>query len=205
MVAIVISMSQSLLTVLNVSYRVASLVLVFLSIDALISLLSQFYASVLYGVERLDEEAKIPLGKLVRSKMFKLLSLPYIQAAITLPTALYVLNQFANGQSLQAAIYLAIIIIAGHIATFLLTFLIVRKSVTIAVPWRSIGKYLFTSAITGAVLYALPHPETLTLTFATVIAGAAIYAALLLPIDNDARMLVRSILSEIGILPEAAG
>jgi O-antigen/teichoic acid export membrane protein len=205
LVAIVISMSQSLLTVLNISYRTASPVLILLSIDALISLISQFYTSVLYGVERLDEEAKIPLGKLIRSKMFKLLTLPYVQAAITLPTALYVLSQFANGQPVQAAVYAATIVMAAHVAMFLLTYLIMRTSVRIAVPWRSVGKYLVTSAVTAAILYALPHPETLALTFATVVAGAVIYAALLLAIDRDARTLLHLILQEIGLGSKTKG
>jgi hypothetical protein len=203
--AIFISMSPSLLTVLKISYRAASPVLVLLSIDALISLISLFYTYVLYGVERLDEEAKIPLGKLVRSKMFKVLTLPYVQAAITLPTALYVLSQFANKQPVQAAVYVATIIMTAHAVMLLLTYLIVRTSVRIAVPWRSVGKYVVTSTVTAAILYALPHPRTLTLTFATVVAGAVIYAAMLLAIDRDARTLLHLILQEIGVGAEAKG
>jgi len=201
LVAIVISMSPSLLTVLKISYREAWPVLVVLSIDALISLLSTFYTNVLYGVEKLDEEAKIPLGRLVKSKMFKLLTLPYIQAAITLPTTLYVLTQFANGQAVRAATYMAIIIMAAHAIMFLLTYLIMGTSTRIVVPWGSIEKYILVSSVTAVLLYVLPHPATLALTFATVILGAAVYAALLLTIDNDARMLVRAILREIGFSP----
>jgi O-antigen/teichoic acid export membrane protein len=202
MVAIVLSMSPSLLTVLKASYREASPVLIVLSIDALISLISQFYTSVLYGVERLDEEAKIPLRKLVRSKMFKLLTLPYVQAAITLPTTLYILTQFANGQAARAATYVAITIMSAHAIMLLLTYLIIRTSVRIIVPWGSIGKYVLTSAVTALILYLLPHPQTLALTFATVLMGAAIYAALLLATDKDARMLVRSILLEIRLISQ---
>jgi hypothetical protein len=199
LVAIVISMSPSLLTVLKISYREAWPILIVLSIDALISLISTFYTNVIYGVERLDEEAKIPLRKLVRSKMFKLLTLPYVQAAITLPTALYILTQLVNGQAVQAATYVAILIMAAHTVMFLLTYLIMGNSVRIVVPWESIGKYVFASAVTAFFLYVLPHPATLALTFATVIVGAAVYAALVFAIDKDARMLVRSILREIGL------
>lgn len=199
MAAIIISMSQSLLTVLNVSYVAASPVLILLSIDALVSLASQFYTSVLFGVERLDDEAEIPLRKLVKSRMFKLLTLPYVQAAITLPTALYILTQLTNEQPVQAAVYVTLINMAAHAATFLLTYLLMRTSVRISVPWKSIGKYVFASAVTAAALYALPHPTTLAWTFATLVTGAAVYAVLLLTIDKDARMLLRSILQEIGM------
>lgn len=205
LVAIIISMSPSLLTVLKISYREAWPVLIVLSIDALISLVSTFYTNVLYGVEKLDEEARIPLRKLVKSKMFKLLTLPYIQAALTLPTTLYILTQFANGQAVRAATYVAIIIMAAHAIMFLLTYLIMGTSVRIVVPWGSIGKYVFASSVTAVILYVVPHPATLALTFITVVVGAAIYAALLLAIDKDARMLVRSILQEIGLVPKAIG
>ena len=198
LVAIVISMSPSLLTVMKTSYRGSWPVLVILSIDALISLVLTFYTNVVYGVEKLDEEAKIPLRKLLKSKMFKLLTLPYIQAAVTLPTTLYILTQFANGQAVRAATYVAIIIMASHAILFLLTYLIMGTSVRIVVPWKSIGKYVFASTVTAVILYLLPHPSTLTLTFATVIVGAAAYTALMLVIDEDARTLVRSILQEIG-------
>lgn len=195
--AIVLSMSPSLLTVMKSSYHDSWPILVVLSIDALISLLSTFYTNVLYGVEKLDEEAKIPLRKLLKSKMFKLLTLPYIQAAITLPTTLYILTRFANGQPVQAGTCVAIIIMAAHAILFLLTYFIMGTSARIVVPWKSIGKYVFASTVTAVILYLLPHPSTLALTFGTVIAGAAAYAALLLAIDKDARMLVRSILQEI--------
>jgi hypothetical protein len=205
LVAIVISMSPSLLTVLKISYRDCWPVLIVLSIDALISLMSTFYTNVIYGVERLDEGAKIPLRKLVKSKMFKLLTLPYVQAAITLPTALYILTHLVNGQAVRAATYVAIIVMATDAVMFLLTYLIMGTSVRIVVPWGSIGKYVFASAVTAVILYIVPHPATLALTFVTVVVGAAIYAAFLLAIDTDARMLVRSILQEIGLVPKAIG
>jgi hypothetical protein len=205
LVAIVISMSPSFLTVLKVSYSGAWPVLVVLSIDALISLLSTFYTNVVYGVEKLDEEAKIPLRKLLKSKMFKLLTLPYIQAAITLPTALYILSRFANGQAVRAATYVAIIIAVAHAILFLLTYLIMGTSVRIVVPWRSIGKYVFASFVTAVILYVLPHPATLGLTIATAILGAAVYAAIALAIDRDARTFVRSILQELGLIPKPMG
>jgi hypothetical protein len=188
-----------------VAYREASQVLILLSIDALITLLLQFYTSVLFGVEKLDEEAKIPLRRLVKSKMFQILTLPYIQAAITLPAAFFILTQYANQQPVQAAVYVAVINMVAHTAAFLLTYMISRTSVRIIIPWRSIGKYVLSSMVTAAALYLFPRPTTLVVTFAIVAAGAAVYATLLLAIDRDARRLVRSILQEIGLVPNATG
>jgi hypothetical protein len=190
-------MSKSLLTVLKGSYSDSWLVLFLLAIDALILLISQFYTSVLFGIEKLDQEAKISLNQLLRSKMFKVFTLPYIQAAFVLPIGFYVLTRFALGNPLQAAIYVTIINMGAHIATFFVLYIIMLGSVTIVVPWRSIGKYVFASTIMVTVIYILPHPTTILPTLGTVVVAGVIYAALLLAIDSDARMFVNSIWQEI--------
>lgn len=197
MATIAITISKSLLTILNAFYSVASPILILLTLDAVVLLISQFYNSLIFGVERLDEEAKIPLGKLVRSKMFKVFTLPYIQAAIALPTAYLILTGLATGQSVNAVLYVTGINLCVHIATFLGMYAIMRKSVRISVPWRSIAKYVFASAVTATVLYFLPHPTTIVLTLAKATAGVGTYALLLLAIDVEARELVASIWHEI--------
>jgi hypothetical protein len=197
MAGIALAMSQSLLTVLNVSYSSASPVLFFLVVDALVLLLSQFYTFVLFGVENLDEEAKIPLNKLVRSKIFKAFTLPYIQAAITLPAVYYVLTQFAGSTSVQAAMDVAIINLASHTLTFLVLYAITRRSVKIVVPWRNVTKYVIASVAVATMLYVLPHPTTLTSVFVFVAVGGATCAALILAMDKDARILTGLIWREI--------
>jgi len=197
MAAVAMSMSKSLLTVLKGSYADSWFVLFLLAIDAIIVLLSSFYTSVVLGIEKLDQGAKIPLNQFVRSKMFKVFTLPYVQAAIALPAGFYVLTQLAAGNPLQAAIYVTIINMGAHIAAFLFVYLTTLGSVTIVVPWRNIGKFVFASAIMVTVLYLLPHPTTIIPTLGTVVLGGAIYAALLLAIDREARMFVNSIWEEI--------
>jgi hypothetical protein len=74
---------------------------------------------------------------------------------------------------------------------------IMRKSVRISVPWRSMGKYVLASTLTAAVLYFLPQPTTIVLTLSKVGVGVGAYALLLLAIDVEARELVASIWHEI--------
>jgi O-antigen/teichoic acid export membrane protein len=201
MATITITMSKSLLTILNVSYSAISPALILLTLDTIALVIFQFYSSLLLGIERLDEEAKISLNKLVRSNTFKVFTLPYIQATIAIPTAYYVLTQLGTGDSVQAVLYVTTINVCVHIATFLGLYVITRKSVRIAVPWRNIQKYLSASAVTATVLYLLPHPTTILMTLAKVAGGVAVYAALLLSIDAEARELVALIWHEIkGIL-----
>jgi O-antigen/teichoic acid export membrane protein len=176
MATITITMSGSLLTILNVSYRTASPALIVLTLDTIVLLTSQFYSTLLLGIERLDVEAKISVNKLVRSNMFKVFSVPFVQAAIALPATYYVLTQLATGDPVQAVFYVTAINLCVHIITF-------------------VG--LFATAVTAIVLYLVPHPTTLLLTVAMVAVGIAIYAALLLSIDADARELVTLIMNEI--------
>jgi hypothetical protein len=197
MATIVITMSESLLTILNVSYKTASLALIVLTLDTIVLLISQFYTTLLLGIERLDIEAKISLNELVRSNMFKVFTLPYVQAAIALPATYYVLTQLATSNPVQAVLYVIAINLCVHIATFVGLFAITRKSATLSVPTRSLGRYIFVSAVTAAVLYLLPSPTTILLTLAKAAAGVAIYGALLLSIDAEARELVALIVNEI--------
>jgi O-antigen/teichoic acid export membrane protein len=195
--AVVMTMAQSLLTVLNVVYNVATPVLILLTLDAFVLLLSQFYYSLVFGVERLDENAKIPLRKLIRSRLFKVFTLPYIQAAIALPTVYFVLTRFAAGQSLEAAVWVIGINIVVHVGTFAGLYATMRESVNMPVHWRSIAKYLLASAIPVIALYFAPRPTTLIPTFLMSVGGLALYAILLLLIDQEARHLIALIFQEI--------
>jgi O-antigen/teichoic acid export membrane protein len=194
---IAISLAPSLLTVLNVAYSAVWPILILLAIDAIIGVITQFYTSVILGVEKLDEAAKIPLKKLIKSRMFKLFTLPYVQAAINLPLTFYVLTGFAQNHPLRAAFYVTAINMAAHIIIFSLTYAMAQASAKTFVPWRNIAKYLAACAVTAAALYLLPHPTTLALTVATVLTGVFIYAVLVLAIDKPARALVTAIFREI--------
>jgi len=197
MAAIIITMSESLLTILNVFYVTSSPILILLTLDTVALLISQFYSSLILGIERLDEEAKISFSQLVRSKMFKVFTLPYIQAAITLPTTYYILTQFATSDSVLAVLYVTTINTCAHIITFLGLYAITRKSIRITVPLKSVGKYIFASTVVATVLYFLPHPTTMLVTLGKVAGGAAFYVGLLLLIDAEARELVAQIWHEI--------
>jgi hypothetical protein len=199
MAAIAIALSKSLLTILNVSYSTASSILVLFALDTLVVLISQFYGSLLMGMERFDEEGKISLSKLIRSKIFIVFTVPYVQAAIGLPLVYYILTQLAPAGSVQAVSYVIIINLIVHIATFIGLYALMHRSVRIYVAWGSVGKYLLASTVAGAVLYSLPQTTTLIATFGKVAVGGATYAALLLAIDADARKLVTQIWTEIRI------
>ena len=209
MVAGAIAMPDSFLTILNVTYGEPTpiLILRLLACDAFIITISTFFTSVLFGFERLDEKAKIPFKQLVKSNIFKVFTLPYIHSAITLPTAFYVLTNFAYNP-LQAALYVTIINMSARFTMFLILYIIVRKTVQVIIPWRNILNYVFAAAVMGVILYTIPHPTKITPTIGAAIAGGLIYIILLMIIEKEARSLIRSIWSEVraeirNILPKS--
>ena len=190
-------MSTSFLTVLKASYSVAWPVLVALTIDTLITLLLTFYNFCIMGVESFDAEGKISIRKLVKSKIFKVFSIPYIQAAIALPLTYFVLTGLPVAGAVQAAVEVVAILIGVHLSSFIGLYLYMRHSIKIPVAWKSIGKYILSALLMGALLFLLPSTSTLLSTIIKALAGFALYVVLLLVIDVHVRELVKSIWQEI--------
>ena len=65
-------MATSFLTILDIDYAVAWPVVIALTFDTLVVLISQFYSNCIMGVEAFDAEGKIAIRKLFRSKIFKI-------------------------------------------------------------------------------------------------------------------------------------
>jgi O-antigen/teichoic acid export membrane protein len=193
---------DSLLIMLKESYAQASPVLFILAIDYLVATIFAFYQYVLFGIEKLDEKAKIPIRQLLKSDTFKVFTLSYIQSAITLPLAYYVLTTFISNKSTQyvhAAEYVAVILVTTQLAMFIVLYLLVQRSVKVIVPWKNIGKYVLAGAIMGSVLYLIPHQTRIATILAVAIIGGILYLAVLSAIDKEARTLIKSILHEIGL------
>lgn len=180
-------MPNSFLIILEKSYSEAAPILSLLAVDTLIATMSQFFVWVLFGFERLDEDSKIPLKQLTRSSIFKVFTLPYIQAAITLPATFFVLSNFALNEPVLAGMYVVIINMTVHLAIFLVLYAILIKTVRIRIPWKSIAKYVFASSIMATILFVIPHPTRISTTLGAVAIGGIVYLTLLMAIDKETR------------------
>jgi O-antigen/teichoic acid export membrane protein len=196
MTAGVMAMPDSYLTILDPAFKAAAPVLFLLAIDAFILTMSQFFTSVLFGVEKIDEKAKIPLKQLSRSNIFKVFTLPYIHSAITLPTAFYILTNLTLNP-VEAALYVTIINMTARFVMFLVLYATIRKAIKIDIPWKNIVKHVFASAVMATVLFVIPHPTRIYLTLIVTAIGGIVYLALLMVIDKEARLLVHSVWQEI--------
>jgi O-antigen/teichoic acid export membrane protein len=190
-------MSASFLTILKLGYGVAWPVLIALSINTFIGLISSFYSSCLFGVEAFDAGGKISLRQLVKSKIFKVFTLPYIQAAVAVPLAYFVLTRLPVAGSVLAAVYVILILMGAQLSTFSVLYWFMRRSISIPVAWVSIVKYVLAALLMAGILFLLPTTTTLLSTIAKAIAGFGIYVVLLLAIDKQARQLIRLIWEEI--------
>jgi O-antigen/teichoic acid export membrane protein len=192
-------MSVSFLTVLksDSAFAAAWPVLVALTVDTLITMLSGFYSSILMGTEAFDAEGNISLKGLVKSKIFKLYSIPYIQAAIVLPIIYFVLTQFqVDGPAVTAVAIVAVLIVV-HLLTFIGIAHASRSSIHVPIAWKSIAKYIAAAALMAALLYLLPTPTTLMATIGKTLLGFGAYIVMLLTIDGQARELVQLVWKEV--------
>ncbi len=195
--AVIFTMARSLLTILKVDYAAAYPVLMVLTIDALVLLVSQFYIQCIMATDTIDIGGKIPINDLAKSKIFKIFTISYIQAAFALPALYFVLTGSIAADPILAATYLVGINLAVHAGTVVVMYGFAHKTVSLPLPWKSLGKYAFGALVTGLVLFVLPQTSTLLATFGKALAGVAVYTVLLVAIDMDARKLVRQIWEEL--------
>jgi len=185
-------MSDSFLTILNVEYSAATPILILLSIDVLISCFSSVFGAVAFGAERLDAEAKIPWGKLIRSKLFIYMSLPYLQAAASLPPAYYALN-YVTTTDIDAAFSVAAIILVIDLGLAIIRYIIAKKSLRFQMPLKQIVKFVGAAAMMALLLYVLPHPTRLTVTVALTLLGGCVYFVILAIIDSESKGVIKDV------------
>ncbi|MEM1566686.1 MAG: hypothetical protein QW510_06375 [Candidatus Bathyarchaeia archaeon] len=193
------------LAILESKYSSAWHVLTVLAVDALVITVSNIFSSVLYGLERVDEKARIPLKGLLKSRMFLSFSLPYVHSAITIPLTYFVLTTYTRNDAITSAFSVALINSAARFAMFLLLYLMVRGMVKVVIPWKNIIKYVFASVAMGCFLQLLrasllPHEIEKVRVHQTLgVTGLAgiFYLALLVVIDEDSRILAGSAWLEI--------
>jgi O-antigen/teichoic acid export membrane protein len=191
------ALSDSYIIIINDIYREAWPILIVLAINAFLRTVSNLFGAILFGVEQVDEQAKLSIRRLVKSRLFVVFSLPYLHSAIVLPTAFYTLTTNTQNNSVQAAISISLIITLTNLVTFLIRYVITNKTVTLDIPWRNILKYIIASLIMATIFYLLPHPSRILYTLGITTIGGIIYFTSLMAIDKETRTLVLTILEEI--------
>jgi len=195
---IAIVMSQSLLAVLKVEYINAWPVMIIMVVATILSLIGSFYASFLTGTENFDITGKISLKLLLKSKIFKVLTLSYMQAGIIIPLTFVALKFLPVSDPIRVAEYVAAIQIIMQIVYLIVIYGLVRKyGGKVFINFKEVSKYLAVAVVTGVVLFLLPTTSTLVFTLLKAFLGMGIYLGLLVLIDVQARILLRLIIKEM--------
>ncbi len=191
----IIVLADSYLTILGLRYAVAKYTLQILSIDIFLFSFSEVLHRIIMGVERVDEEAKIPLRELTKTPIFKTFTLRYVRS-IFVVTLTYVILIFISRDYLVAATYVAMIFLISDIIVLILRYIIVRRCIYFKMPYGNIMKYLLSSSFMAVILLIIPHPTRITPTFLVTLLGAVIYGGLLYLLDNETRHLIHSLIKK---------
>ncbi|MEM2169966.1 MAG: hypothetical protein QW186_09235 [Candidatus Bathyarchaeia archaeon] len=191
-----IILSEQLLLILNPVYGAARLTLIILSLSAFFSVFSSIFESIISGTERIDVEPEISYSKMIRSRLFLLLTLNYVQAAIVVPSVYAVLGSLELNAP-EATLYFASINTIVNISLTLAKYIIAKKSMPFKIPWRDIGKYFCAALLMTIVIWALQFPARLALTIFRVLMGALAYFLTLSVINKETRELIRSVKKEL--------
>ena len=189
-------LSDSYLAILSSEYIEARPILSILAIYVFCLALKNVLSTVVMGTERIDAKAKIPFRQLIRTRLFQIFTIPYIQSAVTLPTTFFMLFCVSSSQ-VAAATYLAVVNLIAGAATLAATYFIARKCLTFSFPWKSVAKYVIASAAMVGLLIVVPHPSKISSTLILTGVGGIMYFAVLTAIDMETRELVGSVLGEV--------
>jgi len=200
----IIVLADSFLTILGkgkvagelIDYSVATPVLRLLAPSILALSISQVLNSIIFSAEKFDLEAKIPLKELAHSKIFKIFTLPYIKALIVLPT-LYFTLAFHGSDPVASALYLAALSVIAEAFLLIIRILLARNTLNFSFPWRNILNYSFASTIMAACLLLIKHPTRISVVLLYALFGGIVYFVILLAIDKEARLLLKSTLAEL--------
>ncbi|MEM1943687.1 MAG: hypothetical protein QXO30_01615 [Candidatus Caldarchaeum sp.] len=200
----ILILGAPLLNILRPEYAAAADTLPFVVVLAYLSIVSSIMDSVIAGTERVDYGDTLSFKDLVKSRLFMLPSLSYIQSFVYLP-------------SLMAALYIThpsqptdVVMVWIAVNTAILTPFIVyktkiaRRLIRFQVPAKNIASYILAAVFLG-IAALLTKPEKLSVevvpaimqVMPSVLIGAAAYFAVLAAINREFRELARAVMKTL--------
>lgn len=189
MTAGAIALSDSYLTVLNPFYVEAKPVLVVMALVFFFGSFSSVLDNIVYGTEKVEEEAKIPLRALMKSGIFLLTTILYLYSLIALPTLFFILSAL-RPTPVYAALWLTLVDLVLGIVFLTVRYRIASRNLPFHIPWHAMAKYCLASVVMVAFLIVIPCPTRLSYAVAATLLGAAVYFAVLYAIDEETRSLL---------------
>ena len=192
-------LAPSFLAILKADYVVASFILALLVFRAFGSTIGAIFDTVITGSDRLDMTGSFTIGQAIRSRIFLGISTGYIIDPFYL-VALWFLLQPFSADPLRAAQVAALLGLLQTLAVLPLKYLIARRAVKLRFPTISALKYSLVSGALVAVAFLLPQPLSPFTTLSVFAIGAIIYFLVLYFIEDEARLIIKSVLQYARLL-----
>ena len=207
-IALSIVFARPALFALNPFYEVAVLVVIFLTFRAFLKILNGAFIQAIQGIEKVDINENATQKDYLKSTLFSLTTITYIQRGVylgSLAVGLILLMQVTNSQ-LDLVIYWSIIAFVTQIPFSICYFLMARKRFPLSVNLGIIAKYLLISTTVFGGTYLLTEEfleykdsifEFLPSLFLFISIGVIGYLGLTYLTDQRTRNLFKAVLTEI--------
>lgn len=192
---------------LNPMYKIASLVVIILTIRIFFQTLNGLFSQILTGIEDVDTKKESRFSDYIKSKLFVVPTIQLIQTGLYIVILSFVLI-FTNDTSTQLELVISWSILAVCIeipfTIFLLT--LIRKSVDVKIEKKRIIKYLITGTIVFGIMFVILEQtvvynekliEFLPSLLIFVVLSSLMYLIITIIIDSKIRNLFNSIINEI--------
>jgi len=207
LVALSIVFAKPALFALNPLYIGAETVVIILAIRSFLTTLGKILFNAIQGMEKVDMDNNSTFKDYIKSKLILYPTFQLIRNGIYFGSlAIILLFLHYEKSEIELVIYWALIGLVIEIPLTIYIIKLVRNSFTLDIDWFSLLKYLFLSIIIFSLLYFLTlefliYNESIfdflpQLLFFIMI-GISSYLMLTYAIDNNTRMLVKAIFTEL--------
>jgi hypothetical protein len=206
--AAVIVFAKASLFVLNPAYAVAVPALYIFAATAFAYVISGIMYNTLGAIERVDVNLKSGLMDHVKSKLFFIPTLTYIQygSYLGLLISMLLLTRSFLVTDLNLVMLWAIIGLATQIPFTIYSTILARRALPFSFPWASMGRYALASVIAASIMlvlnnYIIIYDKSVYILAprlaAAMLLAAGIYFSILYVIDSDFRILSAAIIGEL--------
>ena len=192
---------------LNPIYKIASLVVIILTVRIFFQTINNLFIQILTGIEEVDTKKESKFSDYIKSKLFVIPTIQLIQTALYIGILSFVLI-FTNDSSTQIELVIiwSIVALFIEIPLTIVLLILVRKSVNIKIEKTRLLKYFITAIIVfGTMLMIIDEYleynekliEFLPSVLIFIAVSALIYITTTIIIDSKIRNLTYSIINEI--------
>ncbi len=192
----VLTLAPSLLAILKSSYVPAYLATATLALSSFIGTFANLFDQIITGTERLDAKGTIGVREAFRSRIVKSSTFNYIIYTSTLPVLWLFLELYGTVGTTAVEITAAMILVSSS-GIAIARYCLARNCLRIHFPARSALKFFLVAVALASVTPFLEQPMRALVTIPLFFIGAGAYFLILYFIEDEAKMIIRAIASQI--------